>query len=200
MFRGAQAAGPADPTDLFLVPYALILVGLVLVARYLRNQRERMHLAASAGELRKALVSLQQRKGPEVVSVPADLLEQTERIESAQIKNDRRDAVLQSAAFRPNAYTIAFDREAVQQRAKLGGADRIELEDLVAELSTNGAPLEPQAQPVPGTEGVTLLGETESKRVEIEYVIDHASRSIRITAVRHGGEASQAPLNGAGHG
>jgi hypothetical protein len=177
-----------------------ILALLLFATRYLRNQRERMDLAASAGELRKALVSLRQRKGFDVVSVPAKLLEQTALIESAQIRSERTDAVLQSAAFRPNAYAIVFSREAAGERATLGVEDRVELEDLVAELSTGGEPLESRAQPVPGTEGVTLLGATKSKRVEIEYVIEHASRSIRITAVRQGEQTAQDSLNGADHG
>jgi hypothetical protein len=181
----------------FLVPFYGLIAALLFAARYLRNQRERMDLAASAEELSKALVSLRQRKGSEGVSVPAELLERSARIESAQITKERKDAVLQSATFRPNAYAVAFDREAAQQRSTLGVADRVELEDLVAELSTNGAQLEAQTQPEasPGR----LLRTTKSKGVEIEVVIDRASRGIRVIAVRHRGEASAASLNGAGH-
>lgn len=178
--------------------YALIAC-LLFAARYLRNQRERMDLAASAEELRKALLSLRQRKGPEVVSVPAELLEQTAIIESAQISKERKDAVLQSSAIRATAYAIGFSPEAARQRAALGVADRLELEDLVAELSTNSALLESRAHAIPDTKGATLLGMTKSKRVEIEYVINHAPRSIRVIAVRHGAEASDASLNGASH-
>jgi hypothetical protein len=181
-------------------PVCATLAILLFATRYLRNQRERMDLAASAGELRKALISLRQRKGPDVISVPAELLERTAIIESAQISEERKDAVLQSAAFRPNAYTIAFSGEAARQRATLGVEDRVELEDLVAELSTRGEPLESQAQPVPSTEGVPLLGATKSKRVEIEYVIEHAPRGVRVTAVRQGEQTAQDSLNGAGHG
>jgi uncharacterized membrane protein YciS (DUF1049 family) len=175
-----------------------ITAGLVFGARYLRNQRERMDLAASAEQLRMALRSLQEREGPEVVSVPAELLEQTAIIESAQIKKERKDAVLQSAAFRSDAYAIAFDRNAAEQRASLGVAERVELEDLVADLSTEGSQLEAKADVVPGTKAVTVRGTTESKSVEIEYVIDQASRRIQVVAVRHGGEASRASPNGAG--
>jgi hypothetical protein len=188
-----------DTSTSFVELFIAMAAGLMLAARYLRNQRERMDLASSAEQLKKALLSLRQRKGPNVVSVPAELLEQTARIEAAQIGNERKDAVLQSAAFRPNAYAIAFSREAAGERAALGVEDRVELEDLVAELSTKGEPLESQAQPVPGTEGMTLLAATKSQRVEIEYVIEHASRGIRVTAVRPGAETSDAPLNGASH-
>jgi hypothetical protein len=174
-----------------------ITAGLLFGARYLRNQRERMDLAASAEQVRKALQNLQARESPEVVSVPAELLEQTAIIESAQIKKERKDAVLQSAAFRPDAYAIAFDRNAAEQRATLGVADRVELEDLVADLSTEGSQLEAKADAVPGTKAATVRGRTESKHVEIEYVIDQASRRIQVVAVRQGGEASQASPNGA---
>jgi hypothetical protein len=185
---------------IFLVLVALfyaIIAAVLFGARYLRNQRERMDLAASAEELSKALVSLRQRQGSEGVSVPAELLERSARIESAQITRERKDAVLQSATFRPNAYAVAFNREAALERSTLGVADRVELEDLVAELSTDGAQLQAQTQPEasPGR----LLRTTKSKGVEIEVVIDRASRGIRVTAVRHAGEASAASLNGAGN-
>lgn len=173
--------------------FLAITAGVLLAARYLRNQRERMDLAASAEELRKALQSLRRRKGPEVISVPAELLAKSAIIESAQIATERKDAVLESAAFRPNAYAIAFNHDATEQRATLGVADRVELEDLVAELSTDCARFEAQAEAIPGTKGATLRGTTKSKHIEIEYVIDHASRRIQIIALRHEGEASHGP-------
>jgi hypothetical protein len=193
-----EASTSEDRISFFvgLLFYAII-AGLLFAARYLRNQRERMDLAASAEQVRKALQSLQAREGPEFVSVPAELLERTAIIESAQITKERKDAVLQSAAFRPDAYAIAFDRNAAEQRATLGVADRVELEDLVADLSTEGSQLEAKADAVPGTKAVTVRG-TESKNVEIEYVVDQASRRIQVVAVRHGGDASQASPKGAG--
>jgi hypothetical protein len=45
----------------------------------------------------------------------------------------------------------------------------------------------------------TLRGATKSKRVEIEYTIDHASHDIRIMAVRQVGEDLHASVNGASH-
>ena len=77
--------GVADRDERLILLVALlfpaIIAALLFAARYLRNQRERMDLAASAEGLRKAFLGLQQREGPDVVSVPADLLEQTARIE-----------------------------------------------------------------------------------------------------------------------
>jgi hypothetical protein len=179
--------------------YATMAV-LIFSARYLQNQRERMELTASAEELKKALETLRQHAGnSEVVPVPSELLEQAARIESAQIAKERKDAVLQSVAARPTGYAITFDPDAAKDRATLGVADRVELEDLVAQLSTGGAQFESQPGAVAGAEGATLRGITKSQRVECDYVIDQASHGIRIIAVRHGGGGSHSSPNGHGH-
>jgi hypothetical protein len=183
----------------FLALFYAIIAGLLFAARYLRNQRERMDLAASADELRKALQSLREREGAEVISVPAELLERTVIIESAQITKERKDAVLQSAASRPKAYAIAFSRDATEQRAALSVSDRIELEDIVADLSIDGVRLEAQAEAVPDAIGATLRATTKSEHVEVDYLIDPASRAIQIIALRHRDRASQASLSGAGN-
>jgi hypothetical protein len=177
---------------IFVAPLLIApLVPLIFSARYLHNQRERMELTASAEELKKALEGLRQRAGEaEVVSVPSELLEQAARIESAQIAKERKDAVLQSVGVRPSGYAITFNRDAAKERATLGVADRVELEDLVAQLSTEGAQFEPKAGAVAGAEGGTLRVMTKSQRVEIVYIIDHAFRGIRITVVRLRGGGS----------
>jgi hypothetical protein len=149
--KGMLEASTSDDRISFFVGLLLygITAGLLFGARYLRNQRERMDLAASAEQVRKALQKLQAREGPELVSVPAELLERTAIIESAQIKKERKDAVLQSAAFRSDAYAIAFDRNAAEQRASLGVAERVELEDLVADLSTEARNARRRPTPFP---------------------------------------------------
>lgn len=176
--------------------YGLVISGMMFAARFLRNQRDRMELTASADELSKALQKLRQRSAGlssedvETVLVPSKLLEQTAKIESAQIAEERKEAILQSVAYRPTGYAIAFDRDAVEQRATLDVADRVELEDLVEQLST-GTQVKPQVE--------TGQGRTKSNRVEIDYIVDNASRSIRVIAVRHVGEISHASVNGASH-
>jgi hypothetical protein len=174
---------------LFFAPIPI----LIFSARYLHNQRERMELTANAEDLKKAFERLRQRAGnSEVVSVPSELLEQAARIESAQIAKERRDAVLLSVGTRPTGYAITFDPDAAKERATLGVADRVELEDLVAQLSTEGAQFE-------SPKGAPLRDITKSQRVEIEYVIDQASHGIRITAVRPGGGGSHSAPSGHGH-
>jgi hypothetical protein len=173
-----------------------LIVGLIVFTlfagtQYLRNQRERMELTASAEDLKKALQSLQQRRGAEVISVPSELLEQTAKIESAQIAKERKDAILESVTSPASGYAIAFDRDAAEQRATLEIADRVALEDLVEQLSTDGTQVKPQ--------GATGQGRTKNNRIEINYVIDNASCTIRVIAVRHVGEVSDASVNGVGH-
>ena len=156
MLAGAAVVGGLDREQWFLMgwfgPVCATIAILLFATRYLRNQRERMDQAASAGELRKALVSLRQRKGAGVISVPAELLERTAIMRSAQISEERKDAVLQGAAFRKNAYTVALSREAARERAALGVEDRIELEILwrnsaqVASRSNRGHSRSPAAK------------------------------------------------------
>jgi len=185
---------------IFAALFCATIAVLIFSARYLRNQRERIELTANAEDLKKAFERLRQRAGnSEVVPVPSELLEQAARIESAQIAKERKDAVLQSVAARPTGYAITFDPDAAKDRATLGVADRVELEDLVAQLSTGGAQFESQPGAVAGAEGATLRGITKSQRVECDYVIDQASHGIRIIAVRHGGGGSHSSPNGHGH-
>jgi hypothetical protein len=100
-------------------------------------------------------------------------------------------AILESVSSRPTGYAIAFDRDAAGQRATLDVADRIELADLVAQLSIAGMLLEQR-------EGMQR-DKTQNNRVEIDYVIDNASRSIRVTALRRVREVSDASVSGASH-
>jgi hypothetical protein len=178
-----------------------IPVVLIFSYRYLRDQRERMELTASAEKLKKVLEGLRQHSGmADVVSVPSELLEQAAKIESVQIGKERNDAVLEGVAARRRGYAVTFDRGAAEERAALDVGDRVELEDLVAQLSIEGpAKLESQAGAVAGAEGATLRSTTKTKRVAIEYVVDQASHCIRITGVRHGGDVPHSSLNGASY-
>lgn len=170
-----------------------LIIGVTLFAgtRFLQIQRERMDLVASAEKLTKALQSLRYREVSGTVPVPESLLEQTAKIESAQIAEERKDAILESATSRPTGYAISIDSDAAEKRAMLDVADRIELADLAAQLSIAGMQLEPRRG--------MQRAKTESNRVEIDYVIDNPSRSIRVTAVRRVGEVFPASVSGASH-
>jgi len=201
LFMGAMSTRTAgwETRDTLVVVLFIIFVSVLVLARYLRNQRERMNLAASAEQLRKTLQSFQRRAGKsEKVSVPSELLERAARIESAQIAKERKDAVLQSVPVGPGGYGVTFDRAAAEQRRMLDVADRAEFEDAVAQLSIEGPDkLKSEAGAAPPPEGASRRGETKSKRVEFEYVVDRASHGIRIIAVRR--QITPLSLKGASH-
>jgi hypothetical protein len=180
-----------------------VTAGLLLGARYLRNQREQMDLAATAEQLKADLQQRRQQDGsdaaPGLVSVPAEILERTAIIESAQISKERKDAVLQSATLRESTYAITFDPNAAEQRTALGRADRLELEDLVADLSAEGVKGETQATAVPGADATKFRRASENKHVEIDYVVDYLARRIQVVAVRPG-EGTGPSTDGAGNG
>ncbi len=119
------------------------------------------------------------------------------KFEAGRIAKERKDAILEGITSRSKEYAVAFDPEAAELRTKLSVADRIELENLVEELS--GAKLESQAGAVVGAKDAMLRRATENNRVEIDYLIDPASHRIRITSVRQGVGSSQASFNGPSH-
>lgn len=188
-----------EAVSLAIIIILVILTSLVFGAGYLRAQRERLDLISSSKALQNALISLRRRGGTaRMVSVPSELLEQAAKIEAIQIAKERKDAILQSVAFRSEGYAIAFGRDAAKQRAKLGVADRIELEDLVAQLSTDSAPHESETGAAAGEKSpdTTLRKRTKSERIELEYLVDASARNIRIVAVRHTDISSNAIAEG----
>jgi hypothetical protein len=155
-----------------------LYVALLFGAHYLRNQRGRIDITANAKEMRKALQRLREKAEKDLVRVPTDLLERTARIESVQIAAERKDAVLDSLVSRSSGYAVAFAPTAASSRAALELVERIELDDLVAQLSTQGE------QPAPsGREGESP-SRLRGDRLEIEYTVDPGLRAIRITDIR----------------
>jgi hypothetical protein len=100
-------AGGLSDSAIFALLFSVFVVVLLFLSGYLRNQRERMEIGASAEELKKALQGLQQRAGKsETVSVPSELLELAAGIETAQIAKERTDAVLQSVSGGQSGYGV----------------------------------------------------------------------------------------------
>jgi hypothetical protein len=178
--------------------FALVAVTL-FSARHLRNQREQMDLAANADELKEALQNLRQQAGATgTIAVPAELVERAATIESAYIAKERKEAILQSVDSSSSGYAIAFADEAAQQRAALDVADRLELEDLLARLSTEGAPVEPPAGSPAHPLGAASRSTSESGRIEIDYLVGE-SRGIRVTAVKSLAAEAARAAKGASH-
>jgi hypothetical protein len=140
--KGLLEANTKDDRILFavLLLFWSVTASLLFGARYLRNQREQMDLAASAEQLKADLQKRREQDRPNAgsVVVPSEILERSAVIESAQIRMERKDAVLQSATLRESTYAITFEPNAAEQRIALDRADRLELEDLVADLSAEG--------------------------------------------------------------
>jgi hypothetical protein len=189
-----------DLARAYFVVMLVCIIALLILSGYLRNQRERMEIAANAEELKKALQDLQRSAGKSGnVSVPSELLEEAARIETAQIAKERKDAVLQSVSVGPSGYGVAFDPAAAEQRRMLDVPDRVEFEDEVAQLSIDGPDKDKSdAGAVAPLDGPSRRGETKSKHVEFEYVVDRASRGIRIIAVRRQ-DHSNGSLKGPSH-
>jgi hypothetical protein len=166
---------------LFLILCALTILG----AQYLRNWREQIELVSNAGKLQDALRELQNHTGDHAaVMVPSNIMEQVTRIESSQIAQERKMAILESAGSERSGYAVRFTPEAAEQKSALDMAHRIKLEDLLEQLSTGL---------LHGEANVRGAGEISQARitnapVEIEYSTDKPGHQIRVVAVRQIGE------------
>jgi hypothetical protein len=178
----------------FVVVFYLMLAILLFAARHLRNQRERIDLAARAADLRAQLLRMRQDAGEGgSIEVPSDLLAQAARVETVRIAQERKDAVLQSVASRPGGYAVSFEPGAAARKTALDIAARIELEDMVEQISTGGADFDARAGIVFWRDGAAFRARSSGGRIEIECVLDEAARSVRVTAVTQAA-AGAAPL------
>jgi len=173
-----QLKGAAAYVALFLAVAALLLG-----AWNLRNQREQLELAADAGELEKALDQIRLRSpDAATVEVPEALIERAAMVESAQIARDRMEALLRGTDPRRDGLAISFERQALSQRAALPVPDRLELEDVLASLSTRS----PAPGVAPGAEagsGVARYHTASGGEVQVEYTIDPQASVVRVSRV-----------------
>jgi hypothetical protein len=168
-----------DDTIIFAsIVFVFLFVALFMfTARYTRYQRERIELASSAAILKNSLEKLRESTGQQdTVTVQVQVLNQAARIESATIAQERSEAVLQSAASRHSGYTIRFGPAASSQRLLLEAEDRVELEDIVADLSSEG----PQGEPTRQHGRSEIVGQ----RLKIDYELDESARAILIAGLR----------------
>lgn len=174
-----------DSVDRFFLVGKIILIVfflfiILLGAQYTRRLRERIELASSATKLKQVLESLKARAGKtEFVSVPSGLLAQAAKIESATIAKERDDAVLKSAASRSTGYAIRFGADVPGQTTGLNTAERVELDDMVTQLSMRG---ELAAEGRAGDDRPER--EAKGKRLIVEYQVDKSAQSILVTTIR----------------
>jgi hypothetical protein len=151
----------------------------VLVWRFAQRSREQWAIVADANRLRSALESMQTKAGAgEAVTVPAAVLEDVARIERVQIARERRDAVVASAGATNRGYGVLVARDLLPQKALLDSQQRVAVEDLFENLSSNPRP--PGVEPTP--EG--LLSVTTPKGgVELQYSVDDEAKRVNIVAL-----------------
>jgi hypothetical protein len=89
---------------------------------------------------------------------------------------------VQSIGNRASGYAIICEDKAAEQRAGLDLTERLELEDLLAELSTASGHAGPREAPSAG--GAASRATAKGEHLELEYVVDEKSRIVRLTGVR----------------
>jgi len=151
----------------------------VLVWNFVQRSREQWAIVADANRLRSILESLQTKAGAgEAVSVPAAVVEHAAQIERVSIARERRDAVVASAATTDHGYGILVARDVSSQKGLLDPQQRVAVEDLFENLSSNPRP--PSVERAP--EG--LLSVTTPKGgVELQYSVDDGAKRVNVVAL-----------------
>jgi hypothetical protein len=174
-------AAPASGLGTDLLVFGVMAGGalLLLVTRHLRLRREQLDLAADAGGLAAALQHLRGSGGGDhrMVAVPEQLLARVAGIEAAQIVQSRQRALAESVGARTRAWRIVFEGAAIAQRTALASADRMALDDLVADLSADGVPAA-----AAGDDATRQLG---CGTLRLTAAVDAADRCIRVRDIAH---------------
>jgi hypothetical protein len=155
----------------------------VLVWRFVQRSREQLAFVADANRLRSALESVQTKAGAgEVVAIPAAVIEDVARIERVQIARERRDAVVASAKEADRGYGVLVARDLSSQKGLLDPKQRIAVEELIDDLSTNPRPTgaEPAAKNL-------FSVRTAEGDVEVQYSIDDEARRVQVVALHPAG-------------
>ena len=154
----------------------------VLIWRMVERSREQLALVADADRLRAMLTSMQAESGSGgPVVVPAAVMEKVARIESAQIARERAQAVVASVGKADRGYALVVAHDATAQKAALGRAERLTVEELIDEVLA-----EPQAAGRPDAGNLRHAGSADGL-IEIDYRVDEAARRVHLLAVRAAG-------------
>jgi hypothetical protein len=150
-----------------------------LVWRFVQRSREQWAIVADAKRLRSALESMQTKAGAgEAVAIPAAVVEHAAQIERASIAQERRDAVVASAATTGHGYGVLMARDLSSQKGLLDPQQRVDVEDLIESLSAN-----PRPAGVESTPDGFLSVRTPKGDVELQYNVDEAAQRVHIVAL-----------------
>lgn len=163
---------------LFVTPVAWLVV---------QRSRERLDVVADANRLRALLASMQTGSEDGVV-VPAAVLESVARIEHAQIAVERTRAVMAGVKAVHRGYGVLFAREASEQKALLPADCRLDVEELIDQLTEAPYP--------PGTQGEGVLSaRTPDGLAEVDYSVDESNRRIHVVALRTSNAVPGGPVH-----
>lgn len=156
---------------------------VLVIAGLLPTADEVFALAASAKALKRELAGMRASVAGDIASVPIALLEKASQIETAKIAHERGAAVLQSVAAGNVGFAIRFSAEAARDRAALSIAERVVLEDLLAEISARGPAANAAVMQVDGPAGHhgTLVTERGSLRVRFDP--EAQTRALSVSAI-----------------
>jgi len=163
------------------ISYGLVVTfGLtVLVWRFVQRSREQWAIVADANRLRSVLESRQTKTGAgEPVAIPAAVVEHAAQIERVAIARERSDAVLASAATSDHGYGILVARDVSSRKRLLDPQQRVAVEDLFENLSSNPRPAAAESTP----EGL-LSVRTPEGNVGLQYSVDERAKRVHIVAL-----------------
>jgi hypothetical protein len=114
----------------------------------------------------------------EAIAIPAAVVEHAAQIERVSIARERRDAVVASAATTDHGYGILVARDVSSLKGLLDPQQRVAVEDLFENLSSNPRP--PGVEPTP--EGLFSVT-TPKGGVELQYSVDDEAKRVHIVAL-----------------
>jgi len=151
----------------------------VLTWQFVQRSREQWTIVADANRLRSAIESLQTKAGAgQAVAIPAAVVEHAAQIERVSIARERTDAVVASTATTDHGYGIVVAHGVSTQKRSLDPKERVAVEDLFENLSSNPHP--PGAESTP--EGL-LSVRTPEGDVELKYSVDEGVKRVHIVAL-----------------
>jgi hypothetical protein len=151
----------------------------VLIWQFVQRSRERWTIVADANLLRSAIESLQTKAGAgQAVAIPAAVVEHAAQIERVSIARERSDAVVASTATTDHGYGIVVAHDVSTQKRLLDPQQRVAVEDLFENLSSNPRPAGAESTP----EGL-LSVRTPEGDVELKYSVDEGVKRVHIVAL-----------------
>ena len=186
---------PLDPLVFAIQMAAMAVIGaFLLLSRVLRNTRTEIDIASSAEDLRRGLAELRATAGAdEKIKVPASLIERAAQIESVLIEKERSRAIVERARPGHEGLAISFDARAAAQRAQLPADARLELEDLIAQVSSDGL----AGLPTDGTRAepqeLRIAQSSPTGRVQAIFTGGRAPGAARVVDVHLVRPAADAP-------